>query len=194
MLLRWLCVFMSFGVAGCAEQAWHSKEYVNVAATHGKHSRGANPSYFVEVLDGVAHLLYANGFLFETNGSDFQPKKVFSESSSFKPHYSGTTGKRLSGAFTMQTTFIIIESPTSEIRCVSQYSSEKEVWFSFDQSHVTSAAKPTFFIRPERKSQVARLADQIAAYMRTKLPGYQVVVSVSQQWPNQALERTASAE
>jgi hypothetical protein len=179
MLMRWLFALLLIGLAGCSQEAWFTKEFVGVSATHGKYSRGVFPNELLEALDGVAHLLYADGFYFETNGNDFRPKRVFSESSSFGVHYSGTTGKRLSKDFSSQTSFVIIEAPRSEIRCDIQYTSEKEVWISFGQSHVTSVAKPTFFISPERRLQIDQLAGRLSVYLRKKSPGYRVIVSTS---------------
>jgi hypothetical protein len=77
MLLRLLLALLLVSVVGCAEKGWKTKEYVSVAATHGVRSRPAESRYVLKVLDGVAQLLYADGFLLETNGRDFQPRHFF---------------------------------------------------------------------------------------------------------------------
>ena len=180
-LCRFLLVPLGLVIASCSKEAWQPKEYGGIAAAHGD-SRPAESRYLLKVLDGLAQLLYSGGFEFETNGPELRPARVFSDPA-LSEHQ---------GDFVSQTSFFLIEAPTSEIRCVVQYDSRKEVWVTFEQFRVTSLATPRFPMSAVRRRQIDGLLNRIAVYLRTKLPGYHVVVSEPKEGTNQAMQVTAT--
>jgi len=164
---------LSAFLVGCSEQRWQDREYATVAATRGATSRAERPRQLLTVLDGLAQLLYSDGFFLETNGPDLRPKTVFSGGmSSFERH--------TREPFESQTSFVIIEKPTSTIYCVVVYDSQKQVWVTLGQRHVTSIANPKFPVSAGRKQQIDRLVDKIRLYLHARLPGYRLVGSPSQ--------------
>jgi hypothetical protein len=175
-----LLPFLAIALVSCAAREWQTKKYASIAAEHKGHSGTVEFHDLLGVLDGLAQLLYADGFVFESNDPQSQPAKIFSRDY-----------RTNRGDYSMQTPFVLIEAPTAEVRCTVEYDSKKTVWITFDQFRVTSITHPRFPMSLARRLQIASLVDRIGEYLRRKLPSYHITVSDETNRPNQAMQRTA---
>ncbi len=179
MISSWRrCILDSFlvsllvtGVAGCSARGWQTKDYASVLGRPRAHAQAVDFDRLFKVLDKVAQLLYAEGFLLQTNAPPYQPTQVFSHS---------YLGARLKGDYNSQTNFVLIETPDSSVDCSVQYDSRKTVYVAFFQSRITSPVKPSFPISPHRRMQIAALINRIEQHLQKNLPSYHVTVSLPQ--------------
>jgi len=171
MLLRSLFALVLVSLTGCSATGWQSRDFAKIIATRGPKAPEPKAAHFLTVLDGVAKILYEDQFLFQTNGSDLRPARVFSQ---------GSLLDRSNKDFTSQTTFVILETPQSSVACVITYSSKKEIWVTFGQERVVSLAQPQLDTDPARILQARRLVDRIRASIARRLPGYEITTSYAQ--------------
>ena len=106
----------------------------------------------LKALDGLAQHLYAEGFLFETNGN-LQPPSVFTR---HLPERSGQD---------MNASFDLLETSSQTVTCEVSYTDGKEVCVAFDQDRITSHEKPRFSMSAARRSQIDRLVKWTRAYL-----------------------------